>query len=1029
MFFFPCNADLDNLKAIGEAPEWMQPEGYLTLFGTAGNTGYLMADETPKGLYTRLAQAAAFRLNRPDLEDNFFEMLWKGWLGVSSPILSNFGAERGLPISCYSSMCEDTMKGIIAHVNEQSHLTWNGGGVATHLTALRPVGSTIKSGGLSDGILSPLRMLNACVPTISQNSMRRGSIAAYLDIDHPDIQVFLRMRQPEVDEEQRFMKMHHGVCITNAFVERLKNNEQEAIQLWGQLLTLRMETGEPYLIFSEAANRDNPPAYVRLGLKVNGSNLCCLEASCEVITSEGVQKISEILDQKVQIWDGMQWTTTVFEYMGDSSELIKVEFADGTSIKVTPGHKFPTQNGMLAAWALTSQKDTVIVDTSNLSSDTVRGEIISAELINLENPQPMYCCTVPTSGMFALADGRMTGNSEIFLATSPDYTLVCCLSSLNVALYDEWKDRDIIELAVYFLDAVMSEFLERAKKLQGLENAVRFAEKSRALGLGVLGYHTYLQSKSIPFESPEAKAFNIELFTEIQRKSQAASITLGKTYGVPEWCTELGRRHTHLCVSGDTTVLTKLGQKPIQDLVGQDIEIWNGFEWSLVNPFQTRKDTDLYKVEIEGGYSLTCTPDHRWFIQNDRSKLESQVETQNLKAGDKLAKWTLPTVDGSASFPFAYTSGFFTGDGSYSQSKPKYSNCKQRKEIRLYGTNNSKHQCLEKLHIKAGCSVRACQEEKGLRLYVDDRVADKFVVPTSDCKLEDKLNWLAGYFDADGSSQGSLCSINLECLRQVQVMAQSVGLFSRLVVRERLEPSSTLYTLLFSSVELSILNDYTCRVKFNKKTEKRQYLKVVAITKVANGNSFCLTDSLRGSCLFNGIRTAQCALAPTLTNSTIMGVSRAIEPIEVNAGFSDGAKGTFAYANNQLIPVLEKYGRNSDIVWRSIAANAGSVQHLNFLSDHEREVFKTAREIDQRVLVQLAGDRGGFIDQGQSLNLFYYPDADPHLVHEAHWLALTLGLKALYYLKTASALKTKTSVDYSAATAKVEPPSECTVCQ
>jgi ribonucleotide reductase alpha subunit len=718
MFFFPRNADLDNLKAIGEAPEWMQPEGYLTLFGTAGNTGYLMADETPKGLYSRLARAAATRLERPDLQASFFEMLWKGWLGGSSPVLSNFGAERGLPISCYSAFCDDTMKGIIGHVNEQSHLTWNGGGVATHLNALRPIGSPIKSGGLSDGILSPLRMLNSCVPTISQNSMRRGSIAAYLDIDHPDIQVFLRMRQPEIDEEQRFMKMHHGVCITKAFVERLKNNEEEAIGLWGQLLTLRMETGEPYLIFSEAANRDNPPAYARLGLKVNGSNLCCLEASCEVVTSKGNQKISDILNQEVEIWDGMHWARTVFEYMGDSEELIEVEFVDGTSIKVTPGHKFPTQNGMLAAWAINGQEDTVQVDTSNLESDTVRGEIVSAQLINLDEPQPMYCCTVPTSGMFALADGRMTGNSEIFLATSPEYTLVCCLSSLNVALYDEWKDQNIIELAVYFLDAVMSEFLDRAKKLQGLENAVRFAEKSRALGLGVLGFHTYLQSKSWAFESLEAKAFNVQLFAEIQQKSQAASVELGKTYGVPEWCVELGRRHTH--------------------------------------------------------------------IQ---------------------------------------------------------------------------------------------------------------------------------------------------------------------------------------------------------------------------------------------------ALAPTLTNSTVMGVSRAIEPIEVNAGFSDGAKGTFAYANSQLVPVLEKYDRNTDIVWRSIAANAGSVQHLNFLSEHEREVFKTAREIDQRVLVQLAGDRGKFIDQGQSLNLFYYPDADPQLVHEAHWLALTLGLKALYYLKTASALKTKTSVDYSAATAKIEAPSECLVCQ
>jgi len=726
MFFFPVDQDLEDLKAIGEAPSWMQQEGFRTLRGTASSKGYLLDDETPRAMYQRLATAAATILDRADLEIDFFNLFWKGWLGGSSPVLANFGTDRGLPISCFGSMVCDSMSGIIDHVAEQSRLTWRGGGVASHLSGIRAIGAEIKSGGTSDGILAPLRMLNATVPTISQGAMRRGSLAAYLNVDHPDIQTFLRMRQPEVDEDQRFMKTHHGVGITKEFAAKLKAGDEDAIALWGQILTMRMETGEPYLIFNEAANRDNPPAYDRLGLQVNGSNLCCLEATEVVVTREGNFAVKDLLNKLVEVWDGSNWVKTTFNYIGSTSTLIEVHFADGTSTRVTAGHRFPVVaesqkrsehlGSFIYAWALEAHTDAVALETHWKGNDAVRGEVVDVNTVMLGLPQPMYCCDVPSTGMFALADGRMTGNSEIFLATSPEYSFVCCLSSLNLEHYDDWKDTNAIELSIYFLEAVMSEFLIKARKLVGLENAVRFAERSRALGLGVLGYHSYLQSHSIPFESDKAAAFNLAFFKKLNIKSDAASVALGKTYGVPEWCTELGRRHTH------TT-----------------------------------------------------------------------------------------------------------------------------------------------------------------------------------------------------------------------------------------------------------------------------------------------------------------AIAPTLTNSAICATSRSIEPIEVNAGFNDGAKGAFVYANAQLIPVLEAHGQHNDLVWRSIASQAGSVQHLDFLTAHEKEVFKTAREIDQVILVKRAADRGIFIDQGQSLNLFYYPDADPQQVHKAHWLAYTSGLKSLYYCKTGNKLK---AASVSAPQlANSENAQECTVCQ
>jgi ribonucleoside-diphosphate reductase alpha chain len=575
MFFHQTDSELQALKERTEAPIWMTPIGYRTLLGSAAERGYLLDGETPKALYLRLAKAAAKYLERADLEAEFFNILWQGWLGPSSPVLSNFGAERGLPISCYSAFCKDDMPSILSHVNEQAHLTWRGGGVASHLSDLRGIGAQIKSGGVSNGILLPLSMLNSSISSISQNSMRRGSIATYLKVDHPDIKTFLHMREPEISAERRFNKVHHAVVITEEWAHKLQARDAQALETWQEILKLRVETGEPYLLFEDAANRDNPPSYKRLGLQVNGSNLC----------------------------------------------------------------------------------------------------------------------------------------SEVMLATSELYTLVCCLSSLNLALYDDWKDTNTVELAVYFLDAVMSEFIERAEGMVGLEKALAFAKNSRALGLGVMGFDSYLKSKMIPFDSEEAFNLNKEIFSGISAKATKASIDLGRVYGVPDWCEEVQRRNTHLL-----------------------------------------------------------------------------------------------------------------------------------------------------------------------------------------------------------------------------------------------------------------------------------------------------------------------AVAPTLTNAAVCGeVSRSIEPYESYAGFVDGAKGNFRYYNKYLETVLESHGLNNDLIWRSIAAHNGSVQHLDFLTERERKVFRTARELDQSVLVRLAAERGEYIDQGQSLNLFYNHEPDPAKVHADHWLAYKLGLKSLYYCKTANALKPQANVDYST--------SECKVCQ
>lgn len=696
---------------------------------------------------------------------------------------------------------------------------------------------------------------------------RRGAMAHYLPIEHPDALELLLAKDHLEGDPRQMIDGNIAFTVTDKFMESVLRNEPDAIKVWSKALECNIKTGSPYFIFIDTVNRKNPDAYKLHNLIVETSNLC----------------------------------------------------------------------------------------------------------------------------------------SEITLFTDEEHSFICCLSSLNLSKWFDWKDwigksgKGVIELSIYFLDAVLSEFIERASNIEALYRAVNSAKKGRALGLGVMGLHYLYQKQNLPFKCTPARELNIEIHRIIQEKSSLASMQMAKEYGQPIWCEGTPFRHTHRCVHKDTTILTKKGLEPIKDLVGTEVEIWNGFEWSKVKPFKTKDDDELWEVKLDGGYSLTCTKDHRWFIQNNRFKKEVIKETKDLNIGDKLSKWDLPIINGSERFPFAYTAGFFTGDGSYNKSKPKYANCKQRKEIRLYGVNKDKHQCIGKIEIKEGCNVKTTKDG-ALRFYIPDEVPEKFEVPSINCTLEDKLNWLAGYFDSDGSKNGQIASVNKECLFKVKNMALSCGLFTRI----KSNKDEGLFTLMFRPSELLILNAYTLRVKFEqRKYSKAPRLKVVSIKQVNNGPSYCLTDELKGSCLFNGIRTAQCAIAPTRTNCVITNsVSPGIEPTDNNAYIAKQAKGSFVRKNPLLVELLKSKGIHTPEVIDSIVNRNGSVMHLKELSIDEILIFLTAREIDPYELVRQAADRTDFICQAQSLNRFLHPNIPISKFNDLVFLTWKHGVKSSYYTKS-----------------------------
>ena len=446
------NWNNDWVKGV-DYPTWGNTEVYKkTIIG-----GYLMAGETPKDAYLRVANTVAKRLYKPELADKFFQYIWKGWLNLASPVLSNTGTDRGLPISCFGIDVGDSIADIGQKNLEMMLLAKHGGGVGIGVNMIRAAGARITGNGTSDGVVPFCKIYDSTILATSQGSVRRGAASVNINIDHKDFEDWLEIREPKGDVNRQSLNLHQCAVVGDKFMRKLEEGEPEARKKWSKLLQKRKATGEPYILFKGNTNKANPEAYKKNGLKVHMTNIC----------------------------------------------------------------------------------------------------------------------------------------SEIALHTDENHSFVCCLSSLNLTKYEEWKDTNLIYDATWFLDGVLEEFIQKAKGLKGFENSVRSAEKGRALGLGVLGWHTYLQQNGIPFEGIQAQFETRRIFSQIKIESERASRALAEVYGEPLWCRDTGLRNTHLRAIAPTVSNSKLSGN-----VSPGIEPWaaNVFTEQSAKGTFIRKNKELIKV-------------------------------------------------------------------------------------------------------------------------------------------------------------------------------------------------------------------------------------------------------------------------------------------------------------------------------------------------------------------------------------------------------------------------------------------------
>ena len=447
-----------NWKKGVDYPSWGDTDVYKKTIGG----GYLYNGETPKQAYERVCYHVARRLERPELAKTFFDYIWKGWLCLASPVLSNTGTDRGLPISCFGVDVADSIWDIGQKNLEMMLLAKHGGGVGIGINQIRPAGANIKGNGTSDGVVPFCKIYDSTILATNQGSVRRGAASVNLNIEHPDFEEWLEIREPKGDINRQSLNLHQCAVVGDKFMRRVESGDQNARKTWGKLLQKRKATGEPYILFKGNTNKSNPPAYKENGLKVHMTNIC----------------------------------------------------------------------------------------------------------------------------------------SEITLHTDENHSFVCCLSSLNLAKYEEWKDTNLIYDATFFLDGVMEEFIQRAKGLRGFDNSVRSAQKGRALGLGVLGWHTYIQEKGIPFEGLLSQYETRKIFSQIKIESERASMDLAEIYGEPLWCSGTGMRNTHLRAVAPTVSNSKLSGN-----VSPGIEPWaaNVFTEQSAKGTFIRKNPTLENVLEDNG--------------------------------------------------------------------------------------------------------------------------------------------------------------------------------------------------------------------------------------------------------------------------------------------------------------------------------------------------------------------------------------------------------------------------------------------
>lgn len=828
----------------------------------------------------------------PEHAQRLYEYSSKHWLSYSTPILSFGRGKRGLPISCFLSYLDDSAEGLVDTLSEVNWLSMLGGGVGIHV-GIRGVDDK------SVGVMPHLKVYDASCLAYRQGRTRRGSYAAFLDISHPDILQFVEMRKPTGDQNMRTLNLHHGVNISDKFMEVIgqamrdpdfddtwelinPNNGEvadrvSAKDLWQRLLEIRMQTGEPYLIFLDTANRALPSWLTDKGLKVNGSNLCVAPETL-VLTDSGYFPICQLEDTNVNVWNGEEWSNVRVTKTGVDQKLIKVVTNSGQELSCTPYHKFYVMDGY---------KNVQQVEAQDLRPGD---KLIKFELPVIHGEKEL---PYAYDNGFYTADGCFTQGKSRLYCYGEKKALIPLLTSVESWYMQPDQDR-----------ATGHTSLLKHKYFVPLDN---YTVQSRLEWFAGLCDGDGTIARNGTNESLQIASIHKEFLKDVQLMLQ--------TLGVCSKVTQAREAGTNLMPDG------KGGSK----------------EYSTQTVYRLLVSSSaLFKLSELGFVTSRLIWDTRLPQRNAEQFIcvESVVDEGRV---DSTYCFNEPKRH------MGMFNGLLTGQCS---------------EIMLpTSRERTAVCCLSSLNIE----------------YYDEWKDDPLFIRDV---MEMLDNVLQHFIE---NAPDAVSRARLSAQRERSVGLGALGLHA--YFQKNMIP--------FDSVAAKVTNRAIFKHIHAKCEEADRYL-----------------VEERGACpdaIESGVNrrfSHWMAIAPNASSSLIMGnTSPSIEPYRANVFRQDTMSGAYINKNRFLKAKLAEIGEDTDKTWGSITANDGSVQHLD-IPQEIKDVFKTATEIDQMWVIDLAGDRQEYIDQAQSVNLFFKPDVNIKYLHAVHYLAWSRGLKSLYYCRS-----------------------------
>ena len=889
--------------------------------------GYLIEGEEPEQRILDIAKTAEKYLGIEGFAKKFEGYMAKGFYSLSSPIWSNFGRKRGLPISCFGSYIPDTMGGIMTKLSEIAIMTKMGGGTSAYFGDLRGRGKTISSGGESTGAVHFMELYDKLMNVVSQGNVRRGSFAAYLPIDHPDIEEFLKIR----GDGNEIQEMSIGVCVSNEWMQKMIDGDKDLRKIWGLVIKKRFETGYPYIFFSDNANDQAPQVYKDKGLRINNSNLC-VTGDQRVVSSLGLLTAKELYEigENIQLFDNNKIIkSSSMKLIEKDAAVFKITLENGMSHTVTSYHKIAVKDKI-------SQKSETFQEVliKNVSCEDLK----IGDSVAIQTNKGMFGDNNMPKEAFLLglyqADGTQNKDFIMLDLWENDFDLL-----EEVQCYHDYVcDKYNTQISPYnnrtynnpkFFDCIVQEGSDSKKRLCGkaLKKALNFEK-------GYVPDWIWYSDEETQWQY--IRGLYYADGTVFKSKSSGEPIQIALASINKEFLSELQIILANLGMQSSIRILRKSGQSLLPDGNG-------GSKY-----YETK---DCFRLIIGNKNDALIFDKNTNFLKRKNVVIDNREYRNNTKKFYKIQ-----SIE-------------YVG----------------KEDVYCVAVDSEEHHWVCNGFITHNCS----------EIFLSNQADESFVCNLSSINLErwdemvgtDAIETLVYFLDAVmtefiDKTEGVAF---MEAPRKFAINQRALGVGV-------LGWHSLLQAKLigFESMEAKLLNIEiwkTIREKCDKATQELAEI-------------FGEPEFLKG---YGRRNSTTIAVAPTTSSSFILGqVSPSIEPLNSNYYTKDLAKGKFTYKNPYLANLLNEKNMNTPEIWRDILSHGGSIQHLSFFNQEEKDVFKTFGEISQKEIIIQAAQRQKYIDQGQSLNIMVPAATKPKEINELMIFAWEQGIKSLYYQRSSN---------------------------